>query len=87
MVAAPLYYVAATSYGFMRTNGSLVVWLMVLLLWTLDDNVADDSAGESLVASGGYIFARMAIATQIMAMQPLIVPYNSMYCLRVGRWN
>jgi hypothetical protein len=29
------------------------------------DNVASDSAGESLVASGGFIFARMAIATQI----------------------
>jgi hypothetical protein len=40
MVAAPLYYVAAASYGFMRTNGCLVVWSMVLLLWTLDDNVA-----------------------------------------------
>ncbi len=40
------------------------------------DNVASDSAGESLVASGGFIFARMAIATQIMALRPLIVPYN-----------
>ena len=49
---------------------------MVMLLWTLDDNVADDSAGESLVASGGYIFARMAIATQIMVLRPIIIPYN-----------
>jgi hypothetical protein len=29
-----------------------------------------------LVASGGFIFARMAIATQIMVLRPLIVPYN-----------
>ena len=49
---------------------------MVLLLWTPDDYVAADCAGESLVASGGFIFARMAIATQIMALWPLIVPYN-----------
>ena len=48
---------------------------MVLLLWRPGDNVAADSAGESLVASGGFIFARMAIATQIMALRP-IVPYN-----------
>ena len=49
---------------------------MVLLLWTPDDNVAADSAGESMVASGGFIFACMAIATQIMALRPLFVPYN-----------
>jgi hypothetical protein len=48
---------------------------MVMLLWTLDDNVADDSAGESLVASGGFIFARMAIAT--ISLQPRMLPYNT----------
>jgi hypothetical protein len=36
---------------------------MVLLLWTPDDNVA-------------AIFARMAIATQIMVLRPIIIPYN-----------
>jgi hypothetical protein len=50
---------------------------MVMLPWTPDDNVAPDSAGEStLVASGGFIFAHMAIATQIISLWPHIVPYN-----------
>jgi hypothetical protein len=47
-----------------------------MLLWTLDDNVTADSVGESLVASGGFIFACMAIATQIFLLRPRIVPYN-----------
>ena len=58
-----------------------VIWFMVMLLWTLDDNVADDSAGESLVASGGYIFARMAIATQIIVLRHREVPYNMLLFL------
>ena len=57
---------------------------MVLLLWTPDDNVAADSAGGSLVASGGFIFARMAIATQIMVLRPIIVPYNLLVVLFGG---
>ena len=52
---------------------------MVLLLWTPDDNVAADSAGESLVASGGFIFACMAIATQIMAIATQIFLYHTTY--------
>jgi hypothetical protein len=47
-----------------------------MLLWTPDDNATAESAGESLVASGGFIFVRMAIATQIISLRHRIVPYN-----------
>ena len=58
MVAAPLYYEAAASYGFMRNN------------------CVDDSDALDADRLGGFIFACMAIVTQIMALWHLTIQFG-----------